>query len=415
MSSAPPTDERASATGLPLDPAATAARLREAGFVRLVALPDGDALAAAGLLADALREAGVPFRASVDAPARAPTPADAGDDGALVRLGGRPDDPADADAVLPGDGPPASVAAHAVAAELGGSPAPTLALAGAVAAGTTPGADGTAPLLEAAERAGAVERRPGVAVPLADLEDGLAHATLVRGPFSGDPERVRERLALPGDGGGATTDREGERRRIASLVAVEVATAPDAPPRAAEAVEDLLRPYATPAGPFATLGGWADVLCAVAGERPGAGVALAVGDRTGDDGDGYDPRTTALSAWRAHGRAVHGLLDDATTGRYDGLLVVRADETTPGRARTAARLVRDFRSPEPAVLVVCDGALAAAATSRRTVDAIADAVAPVAGGSGGDGILATGGDRTATGPFDGDVREAIAAVREVAG
>ncbi|MFB6304154.1 MAG: hypothetical protein ABEH47_03235, partial [Haloferacaceae archaeon] len=228
---------------------------------------------------------------------------------------------------------------------------------------------------------------------------------------------------------------------------VEAAAAPGAPPRAAEAVERVLRPYATPDGPFATLGGWADVLCGVARERPGAGVALALDAALAAAGDGsratsantnanadadanaderYEPRTTALSAWRAHARAVHDLLDgvdDTTTGRYEGLFVARAGEVTPGRARTAARLLRDFRSPEPATLVAGDGAVAAAATDRERLDAIAGALATAAGGAGGDpddrgrARVAVGGDRTAAAGLDGDagVREALAAAREAAG
>lgn len=398
MSSAPPADDREPAAGLDVDPSATAARLREAGFVRLVARPDGDALAATGLLAAALRAAGVPFRSRV----RRSAGPNVDDDGLLVTVGGRADGRTTPGVHLQRDGVPASVAAHAVAAELGAAPSPLPALAGAVAAGATPGTDGTAPLLEAAERSGAVERRPGVAVPVADPADGLAHATLVSGPFSGDPDRVRERLALPGADDEPTT--EADRRRLASLVAVEVSTTPDAPPRAADAVERLLRPYATPAGPFVTLGGWADVLDAVAHERPGVGVALAL---DGADGD-YDPRPAALSAWRAHGRAVHGLLDDAATERYDGAFVVRVDGTSPGRARTAARLVRDFRSPEPAALVVGEDAAGVAATDRETVTATTDALV-AAGGT--DAVV--GPDRTAAARLDGDVRETVAAVREV--
>jgi hypothetical protein len=393
MSSAPPADERAPDAGLSVDPAATAARLREAAFVRLVARPDGDAMAATSLLAAGLRAAGTPFQARVRT--GAPTNDDP-DDAVTVAVGGRPaaGDGADTAGVrLPAGETPASVAAHAVAAELDAAPSPLPALAGAVAAGTTPGTDGTAPLLEAAERTGAVERRPGVAVPVEDLADGLAHATLVRGPFSGDPDRARDRLALDDD---ATSDDE--RRQIASLVAVDAATAPDAPPSAADAVERLLRPYATPTAPFATLGGWADILSALANERPGVGVALGLGD----DG-GYDPRPTALSAWRAHGRAVHDLLDDGTTERYDGLFVVRVDGTSVGRARTAARLVRDFRSPEPAALVVGEAVAAVAAPTDETVAAMADALG-----------AAVAADRTGATRVD-DVRETVATVREAAG
>lgn len=398
MSSTHPTDGGATDAGI--DPAATAATLQEAGFVRLSALATGDALAATGLLAAALRECEVPFqtrvRTAVQSDARPDVRPDGTDDGAVVCVGGRPDDRVDVD--LSGEVTPASADAHAVARELGGEPSPTLALAGAVAAGVTPGTDGTAQLLEAAAERGAVERRPGVALPVADPVDGLAHSTLLRAPFSGDPDRARELLGRD-EGDEAPTDDA--RRRIASLVAVAAAApdGPSPPQRVADAVERALRPYATPDGPFASVGGWGDVLRAVAREEPGTGVALALGGR----GD-YDPRPAALSAWRTHGRAVHGLLDDATTARYDGLFVVRTGDAPVGRLWTAAPLVRDFRSPEPTVLVVGDGAAAAAASSAPT-DAMAAAVA----GTGGDVV----GDGGATvGRFDGDAGAFCSAFRE---
>ncbi|MFB6304870.1 MAG: exonuclease RecJ [Haloferacaceae archaeon] len=392
MSSAHPSDERAAAG---TDPAATAATLRDAGFVRLVAAADGDALAATGLLASALGDVGVPFQTRVRTESRA----DPGADGAVVRVGGRTEGRVDAH--LSRDAGPASVAAHAVARELGADPSPTLALAGAVAAGTTPGDDGTAVVLEAATRRGAVERRPGVAVPVTDVADGLAHSTLVRAPFSGDTDAARAALNV-GEGTDAT-DADDERRRVASLVAVEAATAPEARPRAASAVERVLRPYATPDGPFETVGGHADVLRAVARERPGTGVALALGGR----GD-YDPRPAALDAWRTHGRAVHALLDGATTGRYDGLFVVRTDDAPLGRLRTAARIVAAYRSPEPLALVVSDGSAAATAAP----DAAVDVRNPMDGAATAVGGDALGDGRRAAARFDGEVQAFIAAFRE---
>jgi hypothetical protein len=46
-------------------PSEVAARMREAGFVRLVAAANGDSVAAAALLATALEERGVPYQTSV--------------------------------------------------------------------------------------------------------------------------------------------------------------------------------------------------------------------------------------------------------------------------------------------------------------------------------------------------------------
>jgi hypothetical protein len=376
-----------------------AAALRDASFVRLVCRADGDALAAGGLLARALRGVGVPFHV------RAAAFPDVGDvpssgEGVVVSVGTRL---SGADVtVAPGDGT-ASLRAHGIAERLTpdgeAGPDPLLALAGVVAAGEHPGAaDGS--LLTVAERTGAVERRPGVAAPVEDVADGLAHTTLAHASFSGDREAATAALAavdLP-----AELDDEA-RRTVASLLALDVAGDDDATPRAADAVERALRPYATPDAAFATLGGYADVLDAVARERPGTGVALALA---------HDARVAALDAWREHAVAVHRALREAHTGRYEGVFVARADGETgarPGRLATVARLLCDYRSPEPLALVVGDGLAAAAAVERGA----ADAMRAVATEFGDDGAW-DGDARRAVARFDADAEEAevIAAVRE---
>ncbi|WP_417448674.1 hypothetical protein [Haloplanus litoreus] len=173
-----------------------------------------------------------------------------------------------------------------------------------------------------------------MAIPTADLADGLAHSTLVAAPVSGDHDATRAAL----DELGVSADSDDEaRRRLASWLAVE-ASASSA--RAAEAVERVLHPYTTPDGRFATVGGFGDVLDAVARERPGTGVALAIRDAE-------STRTAVLDAWRTHGRAVHAALSDATTGRYDGLLVARVEGVVPavwGRS-PASVATSDRRNP----------------------------------------------------------------------
>jgi ABC-type transporter Mla MlaB component len=311
-----------------------AAGLRDARFVRVFARADGDSLAASGVLARACRTLDVPFQVRTR-----PTAATTDE------------------------------------------------------AGTT-GDDGSDALRDDAVEAGAVDQRPGVAVPVDDLGDGLAHSTLAHGPYSGEVERLRADFAdldLPAD-----LDDDAHRR-LASLVAVQTATADDATPRAAEAVERLLRPYATPDAPFATLGGFADVLDAVARERPGTGVALALG---------HDARDAALAAWREHALVVHRALREATTGRYDGLFVARVDTAAHATLGTVARLCRDFRSPEPTVLVVADEHAAAASVDAVGVGrALSTAVSAFDGTAGGT-------TRTGDARFEAPTKEFIAAFRE---
>jgi len=386
-------------------PDALADVLADAPFARLVATDDGDALAAAGLLARALRAVGTPFQVRISTD---PVPADV-DDGVAVTVGA-----ARGPHAIPGAGPPASADAFAVARALGVEPDPVVALAGVVAAGSVPGTDGSGDALAAAEASDRVRRRPGVAVPTADLADGLAASTLVRTPYSGDPEAARAALAhlgLPAD-----LDDDAHRR-LASLVAVDVADADGARERAAAAVERALRPYATvgDAAPFETVGGYADVLDALAREAPGTGVALALAADPSDD-----LATAALDAWRSHGLAAHRALDAATTGRYDGCVVVRVD-VAAAVLPTVARLARDFRSPEPVAIAVDEGAGRLAAAAAEPLG-LGDACRAAAGEVGGDGwgtadrggIAVDAGDEAdgSGSETDGDITGALAALRE---
>lgn len=318
-----------------------AAAVRDAGFVRLAGTADGDALAAVGVLGRALRATEVPFQASVR-----PVPEEDGTEADVVVGVG-----ADLGDVALTDGPLA-ITAFEAARDLGDDPDPLLALAGVVASGATPGRD--APLFEAAEPR--LDRRPGVALPVADLADGLAHSTLVHAGFSGDREAATAALAdleLPAD-----VDDDAHRR-LASLVALSAVEG--APDRAAEAVERALRPYE--GGPFETLGGYADVLDACARVAPGTGVALALG---------HDPEGP-LDAWREHGQSAHAAVDEASTARHDGVFVVRAEGDAP--LGTVARLVHGYRSPEPLVLVVADDE--AAAHGEDAFDVLREAAADV--------------------------------------
>lgn len=355
---------------------AAASALGEATLAHLVAPAGGDALAAAGLLARACGDAGVAYhvstvRTAADIDDRlagtdetaTPIVLGAGADGAVAL------DPAG----------PVSPLAYEAAAALGGDPDPVTALAGVIAAGSVP-SQATPGLLETA----ALERGPGIATPTTDIVDGLAHTGLAHATFSGDPAAAREALDDVGLAGCAMDSiDDGEARRAASVLALAAAGAPDAPARAATAVERAVRPYRTD-GPFATLAGYADVLGALAERAPGLAVALTVGQ---------NGREAALDTWRDHALAVHPAVREAEPARYSGVLVARTD----GPVAAVARLLRDYRSPEPAVLAVGPGQ-AAAASLDAAVDAPLAAAAEAAGGSslgrGTHGFATFDADRT---------------------
>ena len=343
----------------------TAAAVREAGFVRLVGTADGDALAATGLLARALEATGTPYQASL---AAVPDPP-ATDADCTVAVGHA----LDGGAIV--EGTPLSMVAADVVRELDDDALdPTLALAGAVCAGAEP----SGRLLEAA----GLERRPGVALPTEDRIDGLAGSTLVHADFSGDEEAAEAALAGLDDEGG---------RQLASLVALSAVE--DAVPRAAESVERALRPYECDR--FETLGGYADVLAAVAQDRPGVGVALAL-DR--------GVEATALETWHDHSRRAHTALRTADTGRYEGVYAARVDGDAP--LGTVARLCFEYRSPEPLALAVTDGRAAVFA------EADADVEGPLRGAAVALDGRATARDGRGAAAFDATADEYLVAFRE---
>ncbi|WP_336327728.1 hypothetical protein [Halovenus sp. HT40] len=370
-----------STAGHPTEPTPSdlQAALREATFVRLVAAADADSVAAAALLADGLGQQEIPYQTSVTPLAQ---PAERSTDVDLTIGIGRPVTGSDAQIGLDGA---AARTAHAAARDLGAGDL-ALALAGTVAAEGHPGDE----LATIANERG-LERRPGVAVPTVDLADGLTHSTLVRAPFSGDRKAVEsmfDRLDLPAD------PSEEDRRRLASAVALAVAGDPEGSDRGSEAVETLLRPLS--GGPFGTIGGYADVLAAVAREQPGLAIVLALGKL--DD-------ERALDHWRTHGQRAHEAIRTATTSRYDGLFILQCEDDTP--VRTVAELAAGYRSPESVVLAV-DSRSAAVVARTEEVDVstpLETATTAVGGTSGAAG-------QRGRAEFTGESTEFVAAFTE---
>ncbi|UTF53429.1 exonuclease [Natronosalvus rutilus] len=355
-------------------PAPTLERLESADFVRIVTRADGDGLAAAGLLARTLTDCETPFQVTVgktigDRTARLQPSDDRTPGTVSVAIGPHDagsDTDTDADVAdvvsLETETRPATLAAAELACDLEGSPDPVLTLAGSIAAGIEPGAGESEWVLESALESGRLERRPGVGVPTADVVDGLTASMGCLAPWSGDEGAVADALEGLGidvdvtgdgddnDGNGDAIDLDPDsdpdpntHRTIGSVVALDVVSDDDASEHAATAIGRFLRPYAITDGrPFATLEGYADVLEATAALEAGTGVALAMG---------HEARKPALEAWRTCGRRVHAAIDDASTGRYDGLFVVDVGDAP---VRPAARLVLAYRSPEPAVLALGD-------------------------------------------------------------
>ncbi|WP_135663685.1 recombinase RecJ [Halorhabdus rudnickae] len=367
------------ATGRQTAAADLAASLREAGFVRLAPAATGDGVAAAGVLARSLSAIDIPYQIGVETGETSrSTEAD-------VTLALDRDQPG-VDETL-GTARPASAAAFEVARTLDDQSASVaVAAAGVLASGKEP----TGQLVEAIAEAG-IKRRPGVTVPTDDLVDGLAHSTRLHAPFSGDPDAVRNTLQNVS----IEPQDDEERRRLASIVALQVADAGDAATRAAESIADALRPHA--GGPLVTLEGYGDVLDAAVREDPGAAVAIALGHE--------DARADALDAWRSHARSAHETLAEASIQRHSGLVVAEIE----GPIETIARLLRDYRSPEPLALVADEDRVALAATGEHDAATVLETATEsfdLSGRVAGDADLATQ-------QYPGDVERLVAAIREV--
>ncbi len=329
-----------------------ATRLREAGFVRLAAIPTGDAVGAAALLAQGLAAAGTPYQLSIAPPSTAKRATDAD---LTVGLGHAAGDPA----IALDEAGPVSRRAAAIAETLGGSD-PILAAAGTIAAGKTPEEAVTGPGEAGGPSLG--ESRPGLGMPPVSPADGLAHSTLVHASVSGRPERAAELLA---DEPSEDPTTSGET--VASLVALIVAEEAETP-TAAEAIGRFLSPQS--GGPLGTVASLADALDALAEPSPGLAAGLALG---------YSDRERVLEAWRTAAEAVHKAVRTAELSRYDGLVV--AELETPAPLAPTTRLIREYRSPEP-VVAVLDESTATAATPPESGPDLAAATRSIDGAAG---------------------------------
>ncbi|WP_254808987.1 exonuclease [Natronosalvus amylolyticus] len=370
------------------DSHAAASVLESADFVRIVTRADGDGLAAAGLLARELSRRETPFQVTVgttvaDRTARVQGGTATDDQSVTVAIGAL-ESTGDA-----GSGPasdaragartislertdrPATLETAELLGDLGSEPDLQLTLAGTTAAGIEPGAGGTEWLLERALEEDVLERRPGVAVPTTDPIDGLAHSTACLAPWSGDLDATEAALeSVPTALEHPAELSVDDHRAIGSLVALDAVGHDGAVDAAGTAIGRFLRPYALPDGPFATLGGFAEVLEATAQVEPGTGIALAMGHTT---------REPALETWRACGQQVHDAIDSATTSRYGGLFALDcADHASTERGlplRSIARVVAAYRSPEQAVLAVGPDSAALAVRESQPLEGRIDAIA----------------------------------------
>lgn len=325
-------------------------RFASGDFVELRIAPTVDALVAAAILANALERHGTPFRTrATDARPR-------DDEEIAVGFGGNSPVPA------------------------GNATRTAIDLAEALGTDTDPTEMASAELL--GRRPVTAERVPGLGLVTDDRVDGLAHSTLVHGPFSADlkaAERMLDRVADERDAA------------IPSVMALTLLEDPDGQPSAA--VGRMLGKVQTPDGALATANGLSDVLDVLSDIDPGLGLALA---------HGHDAAVSdALDTWRQTATEVHAACREIPPEVDGPIAEVRTDVDAPA---VLARLVRDFRTTAPVVLVRGSNGGAVAAQDvpgPRLASALPDPAVPRL-------------DGRATFSDSSDEAEVRAALREVA-
>lgn len=365
-------------------------------FARITAYPDGDSVAAAGILAKTCSALEVPFRLRAGTPTSNP---DTEADTTVIVVGHHRPDPETHDLHVGGRGPASKDAFEATRDVDGVESDPVLALAGLTTL-PTPVDETAGDVRSLAEDLGYLSQRPGVATATKDLMNGLANALTIHTPFSGRPDRAQANLAeldLP-----VEMDVDGHRRLEAFAA---TATAPTGRPSAREALQTGIRPYAVEDGRFQTLAGYGDVLRAIARDAPGIGFGLVL-----DDVD----ESEALEVLGEHAEAAHQCVRRAEVFEYDSFAVARVDgeSLTDDRVEaalpTVARLVRDFRTPMSTCYAVTDGY---AAGATRTAEAVGPRV-QAAGQSLDGGGLAR--QHRGEAQFDGTAEEFVQTLRDEA-
>ena len=294
------------------EPADLARDLLEADLVRVVSRADGDGLAGAAILANALADQGIPRHLSLTASRENAAPR-LEEHGTAIALGFAGfEQSCEADS--------AALWASELARELGSDPDPGLALAGARAAGV-PAQES---ILSAATEQGLSER-PGLAIPTSDLTVGLAYTGWLHAEFSGDEEAARDFLETQDLSESA---EEADQRRLGSAVALTVTDKPRSQ-RAVTAISNAIGTQTSPTA-FETIGGYADVLNAAANMDPGAALWALLG---GDE-------TRLLDMWQDYGATVHETLHSLPTAT-NGVETVTVSDIPP---QDVARLGRDFRT-----------------------------------------------------------------------
>ncbi|MFB6254749.1 MAG: hypothetical protein ABEI06_09070 [Halobacteriaceae archaeon] len=309
-----------------LDVSAVADIITSASFVHILAIADGDGIAASGILGRTLDTINIPYQIScVQTNEAAVNRIQAGDDTTTYVTVGMQTKKQDTQ--IAGD-MPLSIGAYDIAQAIGADIDPLLAIVGSSCCAAMDD-DQVRHLQSEAD----ISQQPGVAIPTDEIGQGLMYSTRFHAPFSGSEDAVKDLLESCNIDD--SPDMEAYRQ-LASRVALEMTTL-DAPLSAANTIAEWLKPHYIDDGPFLTVEGYADVLSVLARNDPGLAVGLALD---------YPVKDRALSVWRENAQRIHTIVANADIRRYQGFSVAKV-QAYPW---IATRLLRKFRSKEPVML-----------------------------------------------------------------
>ena len=363
-----------------------ATTLADTAFVRVICRSDGDAIAAAGLLARALRRENTPFQIRADQFGQADPTINDQDDDCCIALGlshpaadininpveqsvtrsvyavtealsASQHASTSASASVSGSDTPGDVSREDVDIDADTTIPPTdtlLAVSGIVTTGVSLEAESVistqaqeqtqtqsrkkdksgfaTALLETITKTDtiSIDQHPGVGIPVGNIVDGLAHSTLIHASFSGDIDATRAMIAEIDIDADVNDDSDNQDGSTDAMSLIDLSTE-DQRTIASAVTIDVIKTSTAAIGTAISL------------ERALHPQYLPDGPMTTIEGYAdvlravsrerpgtaialaisHDANDAALTAWREHAQAVHHILETAHTGRYDGVYVLR--------------------------------------------------------------------------------------------
>lgn len=155
--------------------------------------------------------------------------------------------------------------------------------------------------------------RPVIGIPIEEQTDGVAHSTLIHGPFSADEDRTASLLE----------PHESDLTAVRSALTLELLSNSPVTGETAEKIEVFLTSTETN-GPFHTTGGVLDVLTVLSQTAPGVALSTICG---------WQDIETATESWRTTAIEIHDAIRGERRTAGDVTII---DSSTPAVASVSA-------------------------------------------------------------------------------